>query len=107
MPLKNLHVIITLCVAVHRQLPLVPNSGPRFTSSTYTPEFCFFFTQTLLSRVSSWNHYLALGGCGVLKLKAAKAARRAAAERANLLVRDAAPALQEVERMREEDHAQR
>lgn len=41
------------------------------------------------------------------QLKAAKAARGAAAERSNLLVRDAAPALQEVVRMKDEAHAQR
>ena len=42
-----------------------------------------------------------------LQLRAAKDARGAAAERANLLVRDAAPALQEVVKMRDDAHAQR
>lgn len=42
-----------------------------------------------------------------IQLKTAKAARGAAAERSNLLVRDAAPALQEVVRMKDEAHAQR
>ncbi|CAM9167315.1 unnamed protein product, partial [Hapterophycus canaliculatus] len=41
------------------------------------------------------------------QLKAAKAARGASAERTNLLVRDAAPALEEVIRMRDEAHTQR
>ncbi|CAB1100550.1 unnamed protein product [Ectocarpus sp. CCAP 1310/34] len=41
------------------------------------------------------------------QLQAAKAARRAAAERSNLLVRDAEPALKEVVRMKDEAHAQR
>ncbi|CBJ27963.1 conserved unknown protein [Ectocarpus siliculosus] len=41
------------------------------------------------------------------QLQAAKAARRAAAERSNLLVRDAEPALKEVVRMKNEAHAQR
>ena len=44
---------------------------------------------------------------GDTQLKAAKAARGAAAQRANLLVRDAAPATEEVVRMRDEAHAQR
>lgn len=43
----------------------------------------------------------------VLKLKAAKIARGMAAERSNLLVRDAAPALEEVIRMKDEAHMQR
>lgn len=40
-------------------------------------------------------------------MKAAKTARGAAAARANRLVQDAEPAAQEVERMREEAHAER
>ena len=47
------------------------------------------------------------GGGAPPQLKAAKQARGAATERANLLVRDAAPALEEVIRMREDAHAQR
>ena len=43
----------------------------------------------------------------VHKLKAARAARKAAVERGNKLVRDAVPALKEVRRMRDEAHAQR
>lgn len=46
-------------------------------------------------------------GESAAQLKAVKAARGAAAERSNLLVRDAAPALKEVVRMKDEAHAQR
>ncbi|CAM9207030.1 unnamed protein product, partial [Laminaria digitata] len=48
-----------------------------------------------------------LGVKAKAQLKAAKSAREAAAERSNLLVRDAAPALQEVVKMRDDAHAQR
>lgn len=46
-------------------------------------------------------------GGTLYQLKAAKNARGAAAERSNLLVRDAAPALEEVMKMRDDAHAQR
>lgn len=41
------------------------------------------------------------------QVETTKASRKAAAERANKLVRDAEPALEQVKRMREEAHTQR